>query len=73
MLEKSLLKPISVNFDEIHTQLVFQSFLPTIFDHYASLAKAAKADVIITGDKDLLVLHPFDSTQIITPADFLKL
>ena len=42
-------------------------------DKYLSIAKAAKADTIITGDKDLLVLHPFESISIITPAEFLKL
>jgi len=42
-------------------------------DKYLSLAKAAEAEIIITGDKDLLVLHPFNSIAIITPANFLKL
>lgn len=35
------------------------------------LAVSGKADVIVTGDKDLLVLHPFQTIKIITPADFL--
>ena len=41
-------------------------------DKYLSLAKAAKADAIITGDRDLLALNPFDSIAIITPDKFLK-
>lgn len=34
------------------------------------LAETSKADYLVTGDKDLLVLNPFRSTQIMTPADF---
>ena len=29
------------------------------------------ADAIVTGDKDLLVMHPFRGIPILTPADFL--
>jgi predicted nucleic acid-binding protein len=32
----------------------------------------AGAVCIITGDKDLLVLHPFENIQILSTADFLK-
>lgn len=34
------------------------------------LAETSKADFLVTGDKDLLVLNPFTKTQILTPADF---
>lgn len=34
---------------------------------YLELALSGKADCIITGDKDLLVLHPFDNIPILTP------
>lgn len=40
-------------------------------DHILGCAVAAKAQMIITGDKDLLVLHPFDGISIITPSEFL--
>jgi len=40
-------------------------------DKYLELAEACNALCIITGDKDLLVLHPFGNTAILTPADFL--
>jgi uncharacterized protein len=33
-------------------------------------AIAAAAEVLITGDRDLLVLHPWPSLQILTPSDF---
>jgi len=35
-----------------------------------SLAKDAKADYLLTGDKDLLVLKTFEVTKIITIAEF---
>ncbi len=36
-------------------------------------AAVAKADYIVTGDKDLLILGQFNKTKIITPADFLNI
>jgi uncharacterized protein len=41
-------------------------------DKFLEVALNGDADVIITGDQDLLVLHPFQSTAIITPAEFLS-
>ncbi|MDF1546458.1 MAG: putative toxin-antitoxin system toxin component, PIN family [Bacteroidales bacterium] len=38
---------------------------------YLDLALSGKADLIITGDADLLVLHPFRNISIISPKDFL--
>ena len=35
-----------------------------------SLAKDSKADFLITGDKDLLVLKKFEETRIVTVADY---
>ncbi len=42
-------------------------------DKFLTLAVAANADYIITGDEDLLVLHPFQGIQIIKPAAFLEI
>ncbi len=39
---------------------------------FLELAVSAKADYIITGDKDLLVLNPFRGTQIISPEEFVE-
>jgi putative PIN family toxin of toxin-antitoxin system len=39
---------------------------------YLELALSGRADVIITGDKDLLILHPFREIPIITPSQFLN-
>ena len=35
-------------------------------------AKAAAASCLITGDQDLLVLHPFEEVNILTPTQFLQ-
>jgi hypothetical protein len=34
------------------------------------LIEHAKVDYLVTGDQDLLMLHPFGSTQIVTPTFF---
>lgn len=41
-------------------------------DKFLALALAIKADCIVTGDKDLLILHPFREIPILSPADFLN-
>ena len=38
---------------------------------FLELAVAGKASCIITGDKDLLELHPFRGIKILSPSDFL--
>jgi len=42
-------------------------------DKFLEVAVNGKADYLITGDRDLLVLHPFRDIQIITPSAFLEL
>jgi uncharacterized protein len=41
-------------------------------DKFLEAAVAGQADVIVSGDEDLLVLHPFEGIPIIAPADFLR-
>ena len=41
-------------------------------DKFLELAVNGDANYIVTGDKDLLVLHPFETVEILTAADFLK-
>jgi putative PIN family toxin of toxin-antitoxin system len=38
---------------------------------YLELAVAAGADVIVSSDEDLLVLHPWRAVRILRPRDFL--
>jgi uncharacterized protein len=39
---------------------------------FLELSVASKAICLITGDKDLLVLNPFESIPMITPKEFLN-
>ena len=41
-------------------------------NRYLELALAAGARAILTGDDDLLVLHPWRGFQVLRPADFLR-
>lgn len=38
---------------------------------YLELALAAGAEIIVSGDQDLLVLDPWRGVRILTPADYL--
>jgi len=40
-------------------------------DKFLALAVAAEADVLVSSDKDLLVLHPWRGIGIVTPAEFV--
>ena len=40
-------------------------------DHVLATAVAVQADVIVTGDKDLLTLGQFRTVRIVTARDFL--
>ena len=39
---------------------------------FLSLAVSAQSDFIVSGDKDLLMLHPFNGIPIVSPVDFIK-
>jgi uncharacterized protein len=41
-------------------------------DFLLALAKAAKADLLVTGDEDLLALKKYGRTRIVTPTMFVK-
>jgi uncharacterized protein len=41
-------------------------------DKILELALNGRADVIITGDEDLLELHPWREIAILTPVSYLK-
>ncbi len=42
-------------------------------DLVLATAREAKADVIVTGDKDLLVLKKFQSIRILSPRQFIEM
>lgn len=39
---------------------------------FLELAVSGNAAYLVTGDTDLLVLHPFSETSVLTPADFIN-
>jgi uncharacterized protein len=41
-------------------------------DKFLELAVHGRAELIVTGDEDLLALHPFRGVEILTPADYLN-
>lgn len=41
-------------------------------DMFLEAALNGRADVVVTGDKDLLALHPFAGIRIVTPSDYLS-
>jgi predicted nucleic acid-binding protein len=41
-------------------------------DKFLALAVAGKAEVIVSGDKDLLVLDPFGSVRVVRPRVFVE-
>jgi uncharacterized protein len=40
-------------------------------DRFLDVAVNGRADVIVTGDRDLLVLNPFRGIVILTPAEYV--
>lgn len=50
---------------EVLQLLLRSNFLLDLIDY-------AKADYLVTGDKDLLEHNPFKTAQILTPAEFEK-
>ena len=41
-------------------------------DKFLSLAVSGNADLILTGDNDLRILHPFRGIEVINPSDYLS-
>lgn len=42
-------------------------------DKFLEVAVAGKAEAVVTGDEDLLTLHPFHDIPIVQPAAFLSM
>lgn len=42
-------------------------------DMFLEAAVNGRADVVVTGDKDLLALHPFAGIAIVTPSNYLDM
>jgi putative PIN family toxin of toxin-antitoxin system len=57
--------------DQIPVLPVIQACRDPKDDKFLELAVAGAASFIVTGDADLLALHPFRGVHIVTPAGFL--
>ena len=87
--KKILHEKIPIIQEKLHNLMAFARCIPVSTkvalsrdpkdDHYLSLCKEAKADFLITGDKDLLSLSPATlqkqgiSSRIVTPNSFLEI
>jgi putative PIN family toxin of toxin-antitoxin system len=65
-----------VNLIRLRGELVVRGQVVTVCrdpedDKFLEAALASKADAIISGDADLLVLNPFENIPILRPAEFL--
>ena len=58
--------------DYVSALAVIQACRDPKDDKFLELAVAGEASVIVTGDVDLLALHPFRDIRIVTPAAFLS-
>ena len=65
--------------NEFNELLVFKAILEKITDcrdpkdnKFLELAISANASCLITGDKDLLILHPFRGIPILNAVDFIN-
>lgn len=67
-----------LDFIRQHALFVKPTTLPSICrdpddNHLLAAAEASKANYLVTGDKDLLVLRKHKRTRIISPKDFLAI
>lgn len=58
--------------EKVHPDIAVSDCRDPADNKFLELAISAKADYIITGDKDLLALNPYQSIPIIPPKAFLE-
>ena len=58
--------------EEAHVQAVRPPCRDPLDDKFLALALSAEADVVISSDEELLVLHPWRGIPIVTPMGFLS-
>lgn len=68
---ESLLRSLHPIVDVVSVVQVVRACRDPKDDMFLEAAVNGRADVIVTGDQDLLVLHPFAGIAILTPADYL--
>ncbi len=67
-----MLKIISMRSEQIEVVSSLQICRDSKDDMFLNLAIDGKADILLTRDPDLLVLHPFRNISIVSPTDFLQ-
>ncbi len=70
---KTFLAYIAQNAELVPVTLTIEACRDTKDNQFLEVAVCGKADAIITGDTDLLVLHPFENIPILSPKDFLEI
>lgn len=68
-----MLKIISLKSEQVEIRSRVEVCRDPKDNMFLELAIDGLADVIISRDPDLLVLHPFEGIPILSPADFLKM
>ena len=56
----------------VHPEIIITDCRDPADNMFLELAVEGQADIIISGDNDLLSLNPFRGIKIITAAEFLK-
>ena len=69
---KTFLKTLHATFEMVTIEKRITACRDSKDNKFIELAVNGNANFIVTGDKDLLVLHPFETVEILTAADFLK-
>ena len=68
----SIINELEVNSELFNPTISIQACRDTKDNKFLELAITCGAPCIVTGDKDLLVLHPFRGIPIMTASDFLE-
>jgi len=72
-LVESTLKLILLRGEEVRPRQTLAACRDPKDNKFLEVAVEGKADVIVSGDEDLLVLSPFEGIAIVSPARFLEM
>ncbi|MBD2483492.1 putative toxin-antitoxin system toxin component, PIN family [Planktothrix sp. FACHB-1365] len=72
-IREELLKDLIVVAEQINPNELITDCRDPKDNKYLELAVSGKAQYIITGDKDLLILNPFREIKILQPDEFLSI
>jgi putative PIN family toxin of toxin-antitoxin system len=71
-IREALFREYQQNCEFVHIPSPIRACRDPRDDKFLELAVHGRADILITGDADLLALHPFQGIAILTPAAFLN-